>query len=64
MVVIRYAITESIQGYEEKLGIDIYADILTKHNIDPDQIKDMPEGKGMLLYQDMEKAYQQVKDEE
>ena len=58
------AFTESIQGYEEKLGIDIYADILTKHNIDPDQIKDMPEGKGMLLYQDMEKAYQQVKDEE
>ena len=58
------AFTKSIQDYEEKLGIDIYADILTKNEVDPDQIKDLTEEKGVLLYQEMEKAYQLVKNEE
>jgi len=47
-----------MQAYEEKLGQDVYANILLAHEVDPPQLKDMTEGKAMKLYADMEKAYQ------
>jgi len=47
-----------MQAYEEKLGQDVYANILLAHEVDPLQLKDMTEGKAMKLYADMEKAYQ------
>jgi len=47
-----------MQAYEDKLGQDVYANILLKHEVDPPQLKDMTEGKAMKLYADMEKAYQ------
>jgi len=47
-----------MQAYEEKLGQDVYANILLAHEVDPPQLKDMTEEEAMKLYADMEKAYQ------
>jgi len=47
-----------MQAYEDKLGQDVYANILLKHEVDPPQLKDMTEEEAMKLYADMEKAYQ------
>jgi len=47
-----------MQAYEDKLGQDVYANILLAHEVDPPQLKDVTEGKAMKLYADMEKAYQ------
>jgi len=52
------AFVKTIEGYEEKLGQDVYADILSKHEVDPPQLKEMSEEKAVKLYEDMWKAYQ------
>jgi len=52
----------SMQGYEEKLGLDVYVKILEKNEVDPDQIKNMTEGKGMILYNDLENAYKELQE--
>ena len=52
------AFVETIKGYEEKLGQDVYANILLAHEVDPPQLKDMTEEEAVKLYEDMWKAYQ------
>ena len=56
------AFVTSMQGYEEKLGLDVYVKILEKNEVDPDQIKNMTEGKGMILYNDLATAHKELQE--
>jgi len=58
------AFIADIQSFEEKLGEDVYADFLSKHEINPAELDKLDNKTGPALYDDLEAAYKKVQETE
>jgi len=54
------AFIEDLKSYQEKLGEDVYADMLAKHDVSPSELNKLDNIKGPALYDDLAKAYEQL----
>jgi len=54
------AFIEDLKSYQEKLGEDVYADMLAKHEVNPSELNKLDNIKGPALYDDLAKAYGQL----
>ena len=53
-----------VKSYEERLGLDVYADILAEHEINPDELNRLDSKPGGALYDALEEAYKKMKETE